>query len=216
MSNSKEYMFSRIIVDDLEREFCISIPEEEISYIAMHIKGANIIGSDGSQKDADDIIEISRLTKKLLGDMSIIFSVDLVSDKRLEKDLKNHLGPALTRLRLGMKIRNPILDEIKGSYMEIFQAVNRIFSDKVYDFTKLDRSINIPEDEIGYITIHFAAAIERYIGLNGVIRVITACPTGVGTSRLVATKLESKFSNIQVVDNTVSYTHLTLPTKRIV
>ncbi|MCB6983770.1 transcription antiterminator [Peptostreptococcus anaerobius] len=201
MSNSKEYMFSRIIVDDLEREFCISIPEEEISYIAMHIKGANIIGSDGSQKDADDIIEISRLTKKLLGDMSIIFSVDLVSDKRLEKDLKNHLGPALTRLRLGMKIRNPILDEIKGSYMEIFQAVNRIFFDKVYDFTKLDRSINIPEDEIGYITIHFAAAIERYIGLNGVIRVITACPTGVGTSRLVATKLESKFSNIQVVDN---------------
>lgn len=46
LKDSKEYIFAEKIIEELEKEFEIEIPEFEVYYVAMHIKGAKIIGEN--------------------------------------------------------------------------------------------------------------------------------------------------------------------------
>ena len=62
-------------------------------------------------------------------------------------------------------------------------------------------SIEIPESEIGYIAIHIGAAMENEGKLEGrIYRVAVACASGIGTSRLLTTRLQKEFKVIQVID----------------
>ncbi|MDZ4957361.1 hypothetical protein GNF51_16625, partial [Clostridium perfringens] len=68
----------------------------------------------------------------------------------------------------------------------------------------INRSIGISlsEDDIGFLTLHFAASLERIKGNKGKVkRVILVCTTGVGTSLLLKVKLEDKVKDrLDIVD----------------
>lgn len=208
ISDSQEYIFAKKIVEKLEETFEINIPEVEISYIAMHIKGANIILSGQEKTNIDDIFESLQITKALINAMENIFQLDLHEDERLEHDLKAHITPALNRLKMNLNIRNPILDDIRDKYTEIYDILEKISPKIIMQNSVLDESTKIPEDEIGYIAIHFITAIEKRIIDQAMINIITVCPTGFGTSKLLSTKLNQRFSNFNIVEN-VSILQLT-------
>lgn len=133
--------------------------------------------------------------------MQEIFKLDLKSDLRLEEDLKTHLIPALTRLKFNFNIKNPILDEIKEKYNPIFLALKKI-SPKIFnDISNISINNPIPDDEIGYIAIHFITSIERKIVETVSINVLIVCPTGYGTSMLLATNFRNHLNNINIVGN---------------
>ncbi|MDZ5034293.1 hypothetical protein GNF81_16430, partial [Clostridium perfringens] len=62
--------------------------------------------------------------------------------------------------------------------------------------------ISLSEDDIGFLTLHFAASLERMKGKKGKVkRVILVCTTGVGTSLLLKVKLEDRFKDkLDIVD----------------
>lgn len=204
MYNTQEYIFAEKITRELESEFSVSIPRDETIYISMHIKGANIIVGEDSHNKYDENLEeyfsVLNIIKAMKMEVESKFSIKL-DDERLERDLKNHLMPAINRLKMSMKIRNPILEEIKKTYRDLFDKLRLVVPTIIYKYTPLDESIEIPDDEIGFLTIHFAASIERSVFIEKKIRIVTACPTGIGTSRLISSKIEKRFRNIEVVDN---------------
>lgn len=201
LKDSKEYIFAEKIIEELEKEFEIEIPEFEVYYVAMHIKGAKIIGENQKENDVKDIIEAYQISDALINRMQEIFKLDLKSDLRLEEDLKTHLIPALTRLKFNFNIKNPILDEIKEKYNPIFLALKKI-SPKIFnDISNISINNPIPDDEIGYIAIHFITSIERKIVETVSINVLIVCPTGYGTSMLLATNLRNHLNNINIVGN---------------
>lgn len=199
--NTQEYIFARKIVNNLEKEFDMDIPNDETSYIAMHIKGANFMASSEKQSNMDDVIEANQITKVLITEMEKIFNLNLTDDKRLENDLKAHLSPAITRLKLNLSIRNPLLEEIKFKYDTIFNALMNIVPNVLIRYANIEESKVIPEDEIGFIAIHFITSIEKKIIDRMSINVITICPTGYGTSRLLATNLSNNLKNVNIVGN---------------
>ena len=102
-----------------------------------------------------------------------------------------HLQPTFIRLAYDMKISNPVLDEIKRSYPEIFER-NRNAA------AVLERWIGkqVPETEIGFLTIHFGAAQVRLEGKKENLRQVSVgivCASGIGISRLMLSKLEKIF-----------------------
>ena len=201
LKDSKEYIFAEKIIEELEKEFEIEIPEFEVYYVAMHIKGAKIIGENQKENDVKDIIEAYQISDALINRMQEIFKLDLKSDLRLEEDLKTHLIPALTRLKFNFNIKNPILDEIKEKYNPIFLALKKI-SPKIFnDISNISINNPIPDDEIGYIAIHFITSIERKIVETVSINVLIVCPTGYGTSMLLATNFRNHLNNINIVGN---------------
>ena len=97
---------------------------------------------------------------------------------------------------MDMIIRNPILEQIKAEYNEIFKGVEKIivFIKDLMDIKE------IPESEIAYLAMHFASAIERNLLIETNINTVISCPTGIGTSRFLQTKLEKKYPNLTVLE----------------
>ncbi|HEB5000509.1 TPA: BglG family transcription antiterminator [Clostridioides difficile] len=196
LSITEEFKLAKEIVKGMETDFNMDIPVDEVGYITMHIRGAKQRSSSNHKALNLDDIEIMEITNKMIDLAEDEFKISLKNDERLFKDLANHLGPSINRLNMGLEIRNPLLDEIKSKYSYAYDGVekiSRIIKDKL--------NINsIPESEIGYIAMHFASAIEKNLMMNTNINIVVACPTGIGTSRFLSTKIENKFPNLNILE----------------
>ena len=201
LKSSQDYIFAEKIIEDLEEEFSIEIPDIEIYFVAMHIKGTKIIDEDNVNIYTNKTDETTSITEELIEKMEEIYGLDLKKDLRLNRDLRAHILPALNRLRYKLSIKNPIINEIKDKYGDIYNSLEEIAPDVIRKNGKLSTDIPIPDDEIAYIAIHFITAIESRILNYILVNVLTVCPTGYGASRLLATNLINHFTNIEIVNN---------------
>lgn len=193
--NADEYRVAQWIVERLGKEFKLDIPRSEVYYISLHILGARIqeqVAFDdidlllGSQEEV-----FLSMARDMISLVSDILKVDLNNDKLLLLALTIHLRPTTVKLKYGLNLRNPILDRIKKEYTSIFGAAwacSSIFEKYM--------NLTINEDEIGYIALHFAVALDR---INKRIRAVVVCTSGVGTSQMVASRIKKKFGEIDIV-----------------
>lgn len=196
LSDSEEFKIAKKISEGIEKDFKIEMPIDEVGYITMHIRGAKLRFNSSENVIDIDQIELMNISKKIIDLAEEEFKVSLKNDDRLLKDLTNHLGPAISRLNMGMLIRNPLLEDIKRDYSYFYKGVEKICV-VLKDIVDTDL---IPESEIAYITMHIASAVERNLMINTDINVVVSCPTGIGTSRFLVTKIQKNFHNIKVID----------------
>lgn len=194
-NNESEYRIAEWIVKRLSEEFKINIPREEIIYITLHILGAKI-QEQVNLEDCDALLNsqedaYQEMAKEMIALVSHILKVDLTKDKLLQLALALHLRPTIVKLKYGLKLRNPMLERIKNEYTSIFGAVWACSS-----IFEKNMGVTINEDEIGYITLHFAVAMER---VSSKIRAAVICSSGVGTSQMVAARLSKKVEELDIV-----------------
>lgn len=184
---SKEYQFAEEIASRLAQTFEINIPDEEKGYITMHLRGAKIrfekeIGVQGEN------VETAYIVQQLIHQVEKITNVHLQNDRSLFQGLLAHLQPALYRLRQNMRISNPVLSEIKNDYSDLFYIIKQA----VYDTFP---NMEVPEEEIGYLVLHFGSALNNHKSLKR-IKVLIICSSGIGTSKMLATKINAHIPNI--------------------
>lgn len=63
-------------------------------------------------------------------------------------------------------------------------------------FRNVFQPVKIPEDEIGYIVIYFIASMDSLSKHS--ISVLVVCSTGIGSSKMLRSRLEREFSEIDV------------------
>lgn len=90
-----------------------------------------------------------------------------------------------------MKIKNPVLANIKKDYSEVYEKCIRVGE-------VLEKWIHesVPEEEIGFLAIHFGAAMVRLEGKRENLRSVqvgVVCASGIGISRLMLNKLKKSF-----------------------
>ena len=193
LTEDEDYELARVIVKELEREFQIAIPQAEISYICLHLKGAKHEKIQWNQ-DAQMELENKEL-QQLVNDMIDAYDSRqaylMKQDDGFIQGLLAHLQPTLIRLVYGMQIQNPVLDDIKVSYPDIYSRC-----EKVAKVLEAYTGKEVPEQEIGFLTVHFGAAMVRLEGRKEKIRKVQAgviCSSGIGISRLLSSKLEKLF-----------------------
>lgn len=195
-----EYAMAEELAAALGDKLGLAIPESEVGYITMHLLGArsrNVFAADYPHSAIRDYVAgmISAMEREL--------KLDLGSDTALSENLTTHLTSAVQRIELGMAIRNPLLGHVKQEYPDIFEAT-RIAS------RYLERQIGkpVPEEEIGYLAMHFGTAILRMRDKGHERRrALLVCSSGIGASRLLSVQLERRFPNLHVVD-TISLFHM--------
>jgi mannitol operon transcriptional antiterminator len=110
--------------------------------------------------------------------------------------LKKHLVPTITRLSMGMDIRNPILDDIKQHYSTLYQLAREcacVIEDELH--------VTVPDSELGYLAVHLGVAMEdsrSYYSRR--CRAIVCCPSGMVTAQLLALRVNREFPDIETAD----------------
>ena len=199
MPRDEDYILAERIVLELEEEFEIEIPPVEISYICLHIKGAK---HEKIQWNGQKTVEIeNRELQQLVNEMIDTFDSKngflLKQDEEFIQGLLAHLQPTFIRILHGMQISNPILEDIKRDYHDIFMKCTDVAE-------VLGKWIGkkVPEAEIGFLTVHFGAAMVRLEGKSENIRQVhmgVVCSSGIGISRLMSSKLEKAFKDRVVI-----------------
>ncbi|CCI84716.1 hypothetical protein FC52_GL001598 [Lactobacillus pasteurii DSM 23907 = CRBIP 24.76] len=174
------YPICNSLLRELEASEIYTFSEEEIRYLT-YILLAN--GFDLVLKENRIESNLKEKVEKLIYDIGDEYGVDIGNDSKLLNDLLIHISQLIKRSRTNTTIVNPILKEIKINYGKLFGIVWYCIKN-----SSLSNEIFISDDEVGFITIHFQAAIER---MQDQKQIYFVCPHGIGTSSLALTRLQN-------------------------
>lgn len=182
----KEYEVALRLCQKLEEKFEIAFPETEIYYIAMHLSGKKAVQYSSNTLYMNN--EYEGVVQHILEDIQDKFQMDLTSDLELYTSLSLHLQPMMNRLKYGMVIPNPLLEQIKIDNPLAFE-MSILTANSIQALTHK----NVSENEMGYIALHFALAIERYQKQGPKKNIIIICASGMGSSQILLYKVKQKF-----------------------
>jgi len=184
----EEFEIAANLAEKISKVFNIEIPEQETGYITMHLRG-----SKGFESKGENTV-LEALAKEMLQVAEVETGSFLEYDVQSLTGLINHLEPAINRLKMNMDIRNPLLEEIKDHYSELFMLAAKCIV-PIEDYI----GMKLPDSEIAYIAMHLGAALERKPpGRKKVFKAAVSCTTGMGTSALLAARIQKEYDNIQV------------------
>ncbi|WP_066503542.1 BglG family transcription antiterminator [Abyssisolibacter fermentans] len=182
---SKEYKIAEKMVRKVEKKFEIKVPRDEIKYIAIHLLGTKILKSNDVIND-----ELFEVTTKMVEEIEDIYKIDFDKSKNIViSNLILHLRPTVYRIKYGMKLQNPMFNNIYKNYRTLF------FNTKLA-CRHLEKYMNteINDQEISYITLHFGAALEKAKKRTKEIpKLILVCATGIGTAQMLASQISTRF-----------------------
>ncbi|PTH24531.1 PTS sugar transporter subunit IIA [Staphylococcus arlettae] len=190
---TEQFRIAMELTDKLETAFLVEFPPSESAFITLHLLGAKSVAENDVFEDAD---ELEILTHQLVELMSGELGVNLLSDNKLLDGLVVHLRPAIHRMKFKLTHKNPLNDEITQQYANIIQALK-------HHVWLIEQAYNIEfeADELSYITIHFASAIERLSSsTKPAIKVVLLCGSGIGTSQLLKSKIKNIYPELEVID----------------
>ena len=193
MADDADTALARRIVAAMEEAFDLVMPDIEVSYLLLHIKGAKV------NYTKDEPLPAPIGEKALLDTIdTMIDSFDPALAPQIHRDeefiqgLFIHLQPTIVRIKHHLNIINPLLEDIKKEYTDVFDKSRRAAQ-------VLEQVLGLPisDEEVGYLTIHFGAALERLKGTTEQTRTViigVVCASGFGLARLMLTRLQNKVS----------------------
>ena len=190
-----DYDLAVRILEAMEKEFEISIPRGELSYVLLHIRGAKMAYTGEEQEFPADLGDDRLLP--MIDRMIDVYNKDIANelkeDEEFLRGLLVHLRPVLVRLSTGLRIHNPILEDIKEEYADIFEACRR-----AAQVITEETGYEVNEEEVGFLAMHFGAAQERVREITQYTRKVNigiVCASGFGVARLMRTRLKDKLGD---------------------
>lgn len=190
IKGAEEYACALLVASRVGERFGVDFPDEEAAYIAIHIASKRSLADENVHEGEGPFIsdEIWDLVERMIDRVWDSFHFDFRGDLELRMNLARHLQPLSVRLRYQMKISNPLLSEIKLrfplAYAMACEASGSI---------SLEYSASLSDDEIGYIALAFALAIERKNAGAPKKRILIVCASGAGSARLLEHRYREEF-----------------------
>ena len=196
-----EFAVAEYLMQKLRQTFRLPIIESETRYLAIFLTGIRIWSADQRDLTSKRDFDVHQITLALIQNVSGILDIDFGSDPQLARELGMHIQPAIGRIRAGIPIENPLLEEIQNRYDEVYQACTA-------GCIALSTSYGLPSfppSEVGFISIYFSMALDRRAKLARRISVIIVCPTGIGSSRLLAENLHKAYPDLDIHGTTSAF-----------
>lgn len=191
LKQCEEYGWAAEIAEAISATLQVSIPESEKGYITMHLLGSRARENDGNIQK----YPTAEYTRDMIYLASDYLKLSLIDDEDLFFHLSQHLESALFRISMSMNIRNPMLDQVKKNYPEVYDAACHAVK-----YLERRTGLGIPPEEIGYLAMHIGAAVLRKErNMKRSYQVIVVCTSGMGTSKLLAAQIRKELPNIEVI-----------------
>jgi len=168
-----------------------ALPPDEAAYVAA------VLAEPAGAAPSDDVLasfDGLRLhaAEALIRGVERRLNAPLAGDRLLREGLLQHLEPALARIRAGGPVRNPLLQQIRKDYEPLFAAVKAAAADAFPDMA-------LPDEEIGFLAMHFGASLERAKQLPAAVRALLVCTSGIGSSNMLAVRIAKEFPQVHVI-----------------
>ena len=217
LNHLEVYFFSGELLESIINKSFSEISPYEIEAMAY-----SLLAYGFSIQSADYIQNIDHQVNELIQKVSNLLSLDLSKDNHLKLMLSNHISKMIFRLQNQIYITNPALEEIKKQYSSLFNVIWIAIRglSKYYE-------INISNEELAFIVIHFQLAIEKIVKP---LNIVVICQNGIATSELIMSKLHKIFdsdakitninareldfydlSNIDLIISTIALPEVTVP-----
>lgn len=138
----QEYQVGIMAQEIIERTTGITIVEDEVGFIALHLNAAR------QHKDVKDTLRSTRLIKELVTIIETNLHYKIESDLTYSR-LIHHLRGSIERVEKGQTVINPLLETLRKEFKDSFKIAGKV---KVRIEDELDAIV--PDDELGYMAIH--------------------------------------------------------------
>ena len=171
-----------------ESEFDVDLPEPEVAGITEYLLGLVSLSNHPFDQGNHETL-VDRLTELAAQRLDPA----LANDLELRRGLSQHLDRLSVRLRYGLPVVNPLLSEVADRYPQV-HAVARELGDVIADHLGAQPA----EEEVGYVTMYWAGAMERARRFPG-RRVLVVCPSGMATAWVLVSRIQAEFPQFEVV-----------------
>ena len=195
-----EWQYLDKLISVLEKRKGVEYTDSERLYMALQLAGKRMIGC--AESDEVNIVIKADIQQSVIQMLNIIFThfgYDFRNNFDTRMQLCQHMIPFDIRMRFGIPLQNPMLDEIKEQHMLGYQMAVVATADLASKYGK-----EIPEDEIGYFAVIFALAVEKHKLQREKQNILIVCGAGKGSSRMLKFQYQQMFGseleNIYVCD----------------
>ncbi|MGL9731118.1 hypothetical protein IGI44_004536 [Enterococcus sp. DIV0756] len=180
----KEYTFSQSLLE----KFSID-NEYAVLYICGWMLGMAIGNAD---EEAPDSSIINELVERIFDRFERLSGIRFKDKATVKKQVYSHFRPAYYRLFFHLPIINPLSEKTIQEYPDLFQIVKETMKPIENLFGTM-----IPDEEIAFLTIHFASLIDNNDEYQVKRKVgIIVCPNGIGSSAIIYNELKNLFPDM--------------------
>lgn len=180
---AEEFQFSKEICNYFQ------INNNNVNYVTAWVLGLSV---GNIEKDTQDRLVIKQIVQGIVYRFESLAGIRFLTRDSFVKRLYEHFRPSYYRILYHLPIVNPLTFKIKKEYTEMYSLVKEVVLPLQSLFGR-----ELPEDEIAFLTVHFAVATfeepEEQVKKS---RCLVLCPNGIGTSLILLKELEALFPTI--------------------
>jgi lichenan operon transcriptional antiterminator len=193
--NTKDHQIVLEMVEAIERQLPVEIPQSEILFITIPIAGRRTPTNNRTLADITITNDVKRLLEQIVEQVG--FKKKLIQENEsFFKDLQYHLTFMLNRLIFGLRLKNPLLADVKSKYpvaYKMAEIAGQVIENRY--------ELKVPEDELGYLAFYFGVFIgQSEVKVKRFQKAAVVCGTGRGTAKLVAIQLERVLNENTEID----------------
>ena len=173
------YLIANELLEKIAKVHVFEYNEEDISYVNRQLVGYGVKPNTNGQKNYE---RYAGTIRKILENMSEIMEVDFLADTQLAERFASHFVPMIYRLKMGIAITNPLVEEIRSQYAVTFSATRYALAN-----TEEQLGVQFNDEEVALVAMYFQVSLEK--SQNGK-KILIVCPNGVGTSELIFNKIK--------------------------
>lgn len=180
---------AKAMSEEIHKRLKVLYNADEQLYLALHLCGK--VSLDHQGQYGNNLVISSQIDEYVLKMLNAVYegiSVDFRDNLELRMSLNQHMVPLDIRLRYDIPSINPILEQIKQEYAFAYTIAVCACSVLATQYKK-----DIPEDEIGYIAVLFALAMNKKDKATRKYNIVVVCASGRGTSQLFMVKYKQAF-----------------------
>ena len=199
-SHQKSELFYRVsesFCRKLEHLISFSFTDAEVYELGL-LLSANLHNLDKEKESMEYLSEdIYNLSKRILSYIKEYYDLELDYES-FGQSFSLHLKNLISRLENGIRVQNPLKDELKRMYPFIYEISFDILNSFVSGYG------SISDDEIAYIVLHIAAQIDRNEALTNKLRCTLISPDFYSLDKKLLGRLKTEFENTIYINNVFS------------
>lgn len=143
-----EYRVAEHAVEYLNQQLNVKLPQDEVSFLAMHFHGAR-----RNEQKGTPIAELKIISQVLEEGKKIGIQFD---ESLSTVHFISHLKGLIVRVQAGRTLKNPLLVQIREELEDTF-ACAIMLANKIAEGLQMP----VPMEEVGFLTIHLEQLMQR-------------------------------------------------------